>query len=160
MVIKIADNNEIKSKLSDIKLVLDNSVIDKYAEIYFEKHPRARKKPIEHPYHPTINTWMILPRMQMNALKQKWKDFIIFWINDLGLQDIKLEKFEMIFTVYMPSKRRIDCDNIVPKFILDGFSESGFIVDDDGLHLLSLTLKTGYDKENPRTEIEIINRDI
>ena len=78
----------------------------------------------------------------------------------LDLCDTKLEKFAMIFTVYMPSKRRIDCDNIVPKFILDGFSESGFIIDDDGLHLLSLTLRTGYDKENPRTEIEIINRDI
>lgn len=55
-----------------------------------------------------------------------------------------------------PSKRRVDCDNTVPKFILDGFSESGFIIDDDGKHLHSLTLKTGYDKDNPRTEIKII----
>ena len=47
-------------------------------------------------------------------------------------------------------------DNTVPKFILDGFSESGFIVDDDGQHLKSLTLRTGYDKNNPRTEIEVI----
>ena len=28
------------------------------------------------------------------------------------------------------------------------------IVDDDEKHLHSLTLKTGYDKENPRTEFE------
>ena len=93
---------------------------------------------------------------ELNALKQKWKDFIVYWINDLGLQDKKLDNFEMIFTTYMPTKRRIDCDNTVPKFILDGFSESGFIVDDDGQHLKSLTLKTGYDKDNPRTEIEVI----
>ena len=77
----------------------------------------------------------------MNALKQKWKDFIVYWINDLGLQDKKLDNFEMIFTTYMPTKRRIDCDNTVPKFILDGFSESGFIIDDDGQHLKSLTLR-------------------
>ena len=89
---------------------------------------------------------MVLPRIQMNALKQKWKDFIVYWINDLGLQDKQLESFEMIFTTYMPTKRRIDCDNTVPKFIID----------DDGSHLRSLTLKTGYDKNNPRTEIEVI----
>lgn len=99
---------------------------------------------------------MVLPRIQMNALKQKWKDFIIFWINDLGLQNRRLNSFDMIFTTYMPTKRRVDCDNTVPKFILDGFSESGFIIDDDGSHLRSLTLKTGYDKANPRTEIEVI----
>ena len=106
--------------------------------------------------HPSINTWMILPRIQMNQLKQKWKDFIVYWINSLGLQDRHLDSFEMTFTTYMPTKRRVDCDNTVPKFVLDGFSESGFIVDDDGRHLHSLTLKTGYDKDNPRTEIKII----
>ena len=55
----------------------------------------------------------------------------------------------------MPTKRRIDPDNTVPKMILDGFVESGFIVDDDGGHLKSLTLKTNHDKNRPRTEIEI-----
>lgn len=94
----------------------------------------------------------------MNELKQKWKSFIIWWINELGLQDKCLDQFEMIFTTYMPTKRRIDCDNTTPKFILDGFAESGFIVDDDGAHLKSLTLKTGYDKNNPRTEIEVVVR--
>ena len=139
-----------------IKLVIDNSIIDKYNQYYFSQHPRAKKKPIEHPYHPSINTWMILPRIQMNALKQKWKDFVTFWIREIGLLNKKIFSFYMIFTSFMPTKRRIDCDNTVPKFILDGFSESGFIIDDDGNHLKSLTLKTGYDKINPRTEIEVI----
>ena len=97
-----------------------------------------------------------MQRPQMNVLIQKWKDFCIWWINSLGYNDMKLTEFEMIFTTYMPTRRRIDPDNTIPKFILDGFTESGFIVDDDGSHLKSLTLKTGYDKENPRTEIEII----
>lgn len=139
-----------------IKLIIDNTVVDKYNKYYFSLHPRAKKKAIEHPYHPSINTWMILPRIQMNALKQKWKEFIVFWIHEIGLENKRLESFEMIFTTYMPTKRRIDCDNTVPKFILDGFSEAGFIVDDDGKHLKSLTLRTGYDKYNPRTEIEVI----
>ena len=91
----------------------------------------------------------------MNALKQRWKDFGVWWINKLGYSSLLLEKFEMIFITYMPTKRRIDPDNTVPKFILDAFTEAGMIVDDDGTHLLSLTLKTGYDKDNPRTEIII-----
>ena len=61
-----------------ITLILDNDVLEKYNTYYFLKHPRAKKIPIEKPWHPSINTWMILPRVQMNALKQKWKDFICF----------------------------------------------------------------------------------
>lgn len=139
----------------DYKLILDNQVLEKYNEHYFYVHKRAEKIPIPHPYHESINKWFIMQRPEMNALKQRWKDFCIWWIKSLGYQDLMLDKFEMTFTTYIPTKRRFDPDNSVPKFILDGFSESGFIVDDDGNHLKALTLKTGYDKDNPRTEIEI-----
>lgn len=138
-----------------IKLILDNDVLEKYNKYYFLEHPRAKKVPIEKPRHELMNKWMILPRIQMNALKQKYKDFVVWWMKSEKLNNKKLENFEMIFTTYMPTKRRVDCDGTCPKFILDGFTESGFIVDDDGSHLHSLTLKVGYDKENPRTEIEI-----
>jgi Holliday junction resolvase RusA-like endonuclease len=116
----------------EYKLTIDNKLIDEYADYYFKSHPRARKKPIEHPYHESINRWFIMKRPQMNMLKQKWKDFIIWWMRKLGYMDKKLGQFTMTFTVYMPTRRRIDPDNTVPKFILDGFTESGFIVDDDG----------------------------
>jgi Holliday junction resolvase RusA-like endonuclease len=145
--------NEIKENY--IKLVLDQDVINKYNRYYFLKHPKAKNPPIEHPYHPSINSWIILPRIQMNALKQKWKDFVVFWMKLERLDNRQLDNFDIVLTVYFNTKRRHDVDNQVPKFILDGFTESGFIVDDDEKHLHSLTLKTGYDKENPRTEIEI-----
>ena len=142
--------------MQTIKLVLDQVVLDQYTDYYFKLHPKAKKKPIEHPYHPSINTWCILPRIQMNALKQKWKDFGVWWLTILGYKDMKLDSFDIVETVYFNSKRRHDVDNQVPKFLLDSFTEAGFIVDDDEKHLHSLTLKTAYDKENPRTEIEII----
>lgn len=94
----------------------------------------------------------------MNDLKQKWKDFAIWLVKKNGLEGKKLECFDMKFITYMPTKRRIDPDNTVPKFILDGFTESGFIVDDDSLHLKSLTLCADYDKDFPRTEIFITER--
>jgi len=142
--------------MKTIKLVLDQVVLDQYTDYYFKLHPKAKKKPIEHPYHPSINTWCILPRIQMNALKQKWKDFGVWWLTILGYKDMKLDSFDIVETVYFNSKRRHDVDNQVPKFLLDSFTEAGFIIDDDEKHLHSLTLKTEYDKENPRTEIEII----
>ena len=149
----------IETSENYIKLILDNKVLERYNTYYFLEHPRAKKKPIEKPYHPSINTWCILPRIQMNALKQKWKDFVCFWMKLEKLENKKLDSFDITITVFFNTKRRHDVDNQVPKFILDGFTEVGFIVDDDEKHLHSLTLKTGYDKENPRTEIEVFIKD-
>ena len=141
--------------MDKIFMVLDNDVLDKYNKYYFEKYPKRHKVPIARPMHPSINVWMIMQRQAMNGLKQAWKDFIKWWVKDLGYQDKHLGKFEMTFTTYMPTRRRADPDNFSPKFIEDGFTEAGLIADDDGTHLKALTLKTDYDKENPRTEIEI-----
>lgn len=138
-----------------IKLVLDESVLDKYNEYYFKIHPKRKKKPIARPIHESINKWMIMNRLAMNGLKQNWKDFIVWWVNDCGLKNQMIETCTIKFTSFMPTKRRSDPDNIVPKFILDGMTESKLIVDDDGTHLKELILSTDYDKDNPRTEIEI-----
>lgn len=139
----------------ELKLVIDNNILDKYNEYYFKNHPKAKKKPIERPIHESINKWMIMQRMSMNALKQKWCDFGTWFIKSLGYENMSLEEFDMHFTSYMPTKRRADPDNYVPKFLLDSFTNSGFIVDDDGRHLKTLSLSTDYDKDNPRTEIDV-----
>ena len=136
-----------------MKLILDNEVLERYNQYYFTLHPKAHKEPIPNPYHPSINTWFILRRPELNALKQKWKDFIVWWVKDEGFK--QFNKVKMTFTVYFPTKRRHDVDNQVPKFILDGFVEAGLIPDDDEEHVTEITLRTGYDKDNPRTEILI-----
>ena len=92
-------------------------------------------------------------RIVMNALKQQWKAFIVWYIEEQGLSNKNIEYCSMTFTSYFRTRVRKDCDNTVPKFILDGLSESKFIVDDDWNHLHTLTLKCAWDKENPRTEI-------
>ena len=142
----------------EFKIVITKSDVYEYSEEYFRQHPRAHKMPIDHPYHPSINVWFVMQRPQMNDLKQKWKDFTIWLVKKNGLEGKKLDCFDMRFVTYMPTKRRIDPDNTVPKFILDGFTESGFIVDDDGQHLKSLTLCADYDRDYPRTEIFITER--
>lgn len=137
----------------EIKLILDDALLDEYTEYYFKKHPRARKKPIEKPRHPSMNQWMILPRIQMNALKQKWKDFGVWWMDKLGYRDLMLDNFEIEEIVYMDTRRRTDIDNYTMKFLHDSLTEAGFIVDDDSKHFKKLIMKVDYDKEHPRTEI-------
>ena len=142
--------------MKKINLILDQKVLDEYYDnYYFKLHPKAHKRYITKPCVPSINDWFILPRPQMNNLKQLWKDFIIWWIRSENLDNLMLDQFMMTFWIYMPSRRRADPDNYTPKFLLDGFTEAGFIKDDDGKHLRALTLITDYDKCHPRTEIDI-----
>lgn len=142
-------------KTKNINLVIDNDILLEYNKYYFSKHPKAHKVPIPHPYHESINIWMIMKRPMMNALKQKWKDFIKWYIDIQGYSNLHINKCEIEQIVYYPNNRRHDIDNTVPKFILDGFVESGMIVDDDHLHICKLTLGCGVDVEHPRTEIKI-----
>ena len=137
----------------EYKIIIDQSVIDEYNERYLKLHPRTKNKPIEKPYHPSINEWCILPRIRMNALKQKHKEFIVWLINKLGYNNLMLDNFEMIVTIYKKTRIRSDIDNYALKFWNDGFTESGFFVDDDYKHLKSITTTIEYDKEWPRTEI-------
>ena len=144
-----------KTGISKILLTIDNGVLERYNEHYFSEHTRAKKVPIKHPYHESINFWMILKRAAMNALKQKWKEFIKWFIEEQGYSNLHIEKCEITQTIFYPTERRHDIDNGVPKFILDGLVESGMIVDDDSKHITKLTLSCGVDSKRPRTELLI-----
>ena len=138
-----------------IKLTIDNTTIEEYEKVYFAKHPKAKKSPIAHPYHESINQWMIMKRPQMNALKQRWKEFIKWVVVSSNYKDTHVEQCEIKFITYYRSTHRHDIDNSCPKFIIDGLCESGLILDDDSKHITSLTMQCFVDVDNPRTEIEI-----
>lgn len=139
----------------NITIIIDNKILNDYAEYYFEQHPKAKVPPIKHPFHESINVWMILKRPMMNALKQKWKDFIVWYVDRLGYTSLSIDQCEISQTIYYDTNRRHDLDNGVPKFILDGLVESGMIIDDDSKHVKKLTLRCDTDRDNPRTVIRI-----
>lgn len=107
---------------------------------------------------PSLNQIMILQRVQIAALKAKYKEFGMWFIKSLGCENLQLDKFEMALHVCMPTNRKFDLDNCVGaiKVLADAFTESGFIVDDNTKHMVKLTITGEVDKDNPRTEI-IIN---
>lgn len=138
-----------------IKLIINQDELNDYYKYYFKKYPRRRVKPIKKPIPPSLNQWMIMKRPQMNGEKQKWKDFIVWLIHKYNLQNKKINNAEIIFKYYFPTHHRHDADNYTPKFAMDGLTKSGLLVDDDFEHIKTLTICGGYDKENPRTEIDI-----
>lgn len=96
----------------------------------------------------------------MNALKQKWKDFIVWFIDNQGYTNLHIERCDIRFNSFYENDRRHDTDNSCPKFIIDGLCQSGLLVDDDSKHLTSLMLLCNVDRNRPRTEITIYNIEI
>lgn len=127
--------------------------VDRFNNDYFKSHPKATKKRIKGPQHPTLNWYMTANNMEANAVKQNWKDFIIDILQRYELLDMKIDRCEITYRTYFKDKRKRDIDNTTPKFIFDGFIEGGFIQGDDYSHITKLTTECGYDKDNPRIEI-------
>lgn len=138
-----------------LTIIIDNDCLEKYNHYYFKEHPRARKFPIKSPQHPSINTYTRMTFQAANTLKQKWKDFIIWLVEDLGYSGLLIKKCEIFYKTYFFQNRRHDLDNLSPKYILDGFVEAGLIVDDDSEHIVRLITECDIDKGNPRIEFTI-----
>lgn len=102
-----------------------------------------------------MNQWMIMRRPMANALKQKWKDFIVWLVNDQGFANLRIDCCEIECVTYYGTNRRHDADAASPKFILDGLVDSGIIEDDDMRHIKKIILWCDIDASHPRTEIII-----
>lgn len=55
---------------------------------------------------------------------------------------------------FFPTAARHDADNYAGKFLLDGLTKAGIIIDDDLKHITT-TISGDVDRKNPRTEITI-----
>lgn len=85
-------------------------------------------------------------------VKKQWADLINIACIPKPLQPYK--KAVVTLTYYFKDKRRRDPDNYSGKMILDGLVRAG-ILQDDSFNSIDLLLRGNYDKDNPRTEIEI-----
>ena len=95
------------------------------------------------------NTW------DYRKAKQQWTYAVK--MHCLGCKDRPKEpyqKAEVEITYFFPDRRRRDPDNFSGKFLLDGLTKAGVVVDDDMWHITTI-IKGDYDKEYPRTEIKI-----
>jgi len=91
-------------------------------------------------------------KWQYQEEKQRWHWLIKAKIKEKPKKPY--EKAEITITYYFKDKRKRDPDNYSGKMILDPLVKENIIIDDN-FSVITLILKAGYDKENPRTEIEI-----
>ena len=92
------------------------------------------------------NTW------EYRRDKKLWIDLIACYCRQKPREALKRVSVRILY--YFPTKTRHDPDNYAGKFILDGLTHAGIIFD-DSFDCIRLSLAGGYDKHNPRTEIEI-----
>ena len=89
---------------------------------------------------------------EYQALKREWKDLVYYTCKQQRYETPK--KAIVAITYYFPTRARHDPDNYA-KFLLDGLTAAGAIAD-DSFDCIELRLRGGYDKANPRTEIEVL----
>lgn len=95
------------------------------------------------------NTW------QYREEKKHWTDAVMWMAKSAkGRPKQPFEKAVVMITYYFSDRRRHDADNYAGKFLLDGLTKAGIIVDDDLQHI-STIIRGDYDRENPRTEISV-----
>lgn len=95
-------------------------------------------------------------RWAYQDIKKQWADLINIVCRPKPAQPLK--KAVVTLTYYFKDKRRRDPDNYSGKMILDGLVRAG-ILQDDSFSNIDLVLCGGYDKNNPRTEIEILEKE-
>lgn len=91
-------------------------------------------------------------RWEYQEVKKYWEELIFYTCRPRP--DKPFKKAVVTLTYYFPTKIRHDPDNYAGKLILDGLTRAG-IIEDDSFDHVQLVLRGGYDKENPRTEIEV-----
>ena len=87
--------------------------------------------------------------------KNEWTQLVMWAIKQQGIRLSKpFEHAIITITYYFPDNRRHDADNYSGKFLLDGLTRGGVIVDDDLRHI-STTIAGDIDRSNPHTVIVV-----
>lgn len=94
-------------------------------------------------------------RWEYAAKKKEWSQLILNVCRaSKVIPKQPLNKATVRLTYYFKTHIRHDPDNYSGKFILDGLVNAG-IITDDSFNNITLLLSGDYDKNNPRTEIEV-----
>lgn len=90
---------------------------------------------------------------EYQSVKKEWVGYVNMFCNPKPPKPI--EKSIVTITYFFKDKGKRDPDNYSGKMILDGLVRN-LILKDDSFSNISLVLKADLDRENPHTEIEIL----
>lgn len=86
--------------------------------------------------------------------KDRWKAMVA-WLAKAQRPEKPYEQATVRITYFFPDSRRRDPDNYAGKMLLDGLTAAGVIAD-DSFSCIRLVLDGEVDRENPRTEVEVV----
>lgn len=89
---------------------------------------------------------------EYQRIKKEWERLIAFVCRPKP--DKPIEKAVVKITYYFPDRRRRDPDNYSGKIVLDGLVKAGILMDDSFFNI-QLLLEGDWDKDRPRTVMEI-----
>lgn len=92
-------------------------------------------------------------KWKYQEIKKEWADLIFYTCRPRPKEPI--QKAVVKLTYFFKDKQRRDPDNYSGKMILDGLVKAR-IIEDDSFNNITLILKAYTDKDNPRTEIEVV----
>lgn len=139
----------------ELIVTIDNAAVARYNAHYKQLHPKSRKPAISKPIPPSMNEFMVMGRAQRNSEKQRWKEFVSWLVADLGLSNTQINRCRVELMYYFHDKRKRDYDNYSGKFVFDGLTASGLLVDDSYFVIESLTIRAEVDRSNPRLVIKL-----
>ena len=87
--------------------------------------------------------------------KREWTELVQWAIIAAHCKPKKpFERAHVTITYYFPTAAKHDADNYAGKYLLDGLTRGGIIVDDDIKHITTM-IRGKVDRKNPRTLIEV-----
>lgn len=123
--------------------------LNRFLEEYYKTHRKGKKPIIESPIARSMNKIItITNRIVQNTHKQNRGLYVKFVIKELGLEKLGICSTDLAIHFTFPTKVRHDLDNVLAgiKEYMDSFTEMGTIVDDDYLHIKSITSSASYEK--------------
>lgn len=102
--------------------------------------------PSDNVYKGRKNVW------EYRETKKEWEEYVFAYCRPRPSKPIAVAT--VTITYFFKKRGRRDPDNYSGKFILDGLVRCGILVD-DSFDNINLVLRGAYDKDNPRTEIQV-----
>ena len=104
---------------------------------------------------PSLNRFMgRTSSWEYRNAKKEWTNAVA-WLAKKQAPPKPYRMADVTLLYYFPTRIRHDADNYCGKFLLDGLTQAGVIIDDDLSHI-HLHIGGDHDKENPRTVITVI----
>jgi crossover junction endodeoxyribonuclease RusA len=111
---------------------------------------------------PSLNKWSRMHWATAAKIKKQWEHDILYtFLTSTQIIPKEEKQFPWIkakirIIYYFKTRARRDIDNMNQKFLLDGLVKAGVISDDSTNVIGQVEIIPAYDKNNPRTEIEVL----